>query len=527
MSVRKARSHVRAVTPPHERDAWDDDAWASHSDDDDFVKRVVSTPVERRASVRRKKHAAPTPPSSGGMWMPVPGDAPGDSGGDGYEFNSTSERETAHAAEAPARDAPPQGHAPLQMLSPDTHDAELAAWAEQSFHIADTPARSPRPACASVARLDAVVRDPMTALEAYAEDEGDDAPSDVPSDAPAPPTPEQGAHTAAQLDALYAPAFDPLATTGDGVIMSVASGSSGTSVASDATPRDATPPPPPPPAEPVRRLRSMRSRRVQQQLLQCLSADNINLGTLRALAWKGVPPTLRPVVWQLLLGYLPTASSTRCSTLARKRAEYAAGVERAFARGKASLDQVVWHQIFIDVPRTNPGIRLWQQGETQRVRRRVQLTLTAGARAHPVCVGDTTSRERVRPGDQRPRDALLRGVPVCLHHQGPRGVRPRAAAAARTPGARGRHVLVPVKAARRDPGPLHLRAAGHRAADSAHGRAGCADRRAAARAPHCAERRVCAICVPLDELPLDARDERKEHHTHVGHVSGACFSRVR
>ena len=82
-----------------------------------------------------------------------------------------------------------------------------------------------------------------------------------------------------------------------------------------------------------------------------------------------MPPDLRPIVWPILLGYLPPTAALRTSTLARKRAEYASGVERAFRR--ESLDRAAWHQIRIDVPRTNPGLRLWQQAETQRALERI------------------------------------------------------------------------------------------------------------------------------------------------------------
>lgn len=119
------------------------------------------------------------------------------------------------------------------------------------------------------------------------------------------------------------------------------------------------------------RKRSVRTSRRRQQLLGCLSKQSVDIAQLRTLAWAGVPDELRPVVWQLLLGYLPAVASVRASTLSRKRAEYAAGVELAFAKGIAALDQAIWHQIHIDVPRTNPGIRLWQRQATQRSLERI------------------------------------------------------------------------------------------------------------------------------------------------------------
>ncbi|KAJ1021187.1 hypothetical protein NDA16_003973 [Ustilago loliicola] len=121
----------------------------------------------------------------------------------------------------------------------------------------------------------------------------------------------------------------------------------------------------------ISRKRSVRSSRRRQQLLNCLSKQSVDIAQLRTLAWAGVPDELRPMVWQLLLGYLPAVASVRASTLSRKRAEYAAGVELAFAKGIAALDQAIWHQIHIDVPRTNPGIRLWQRQATQRSLERI------------------------------------------------------------------------------------------------------------------------------------------------------------
>lgn len=72
----------------------------------------------------------------------------------------------------------------------------------------------------------------------------------------------------------------------------------------------------------------------------------------------------------LFQGYLPLPTPLRSSTLARKRGEYLSLVEVAFARGRdrEGLDQQIWHQIEIDVPRTRPGVRLWMQESTQRVR---------------------------------------------------------------------------------------------------------------------------------------------------------------
>lgn len=94
------------------------------------------------------------------------------------------------------------------------------------------------------------------------------------------------------------------------------------------------------------------------------------------------------MTWMLLLGYLPTSSERRVSTLERKRKEYLDGVRQAFERGGVGssntagsststpgkgrgLDEQVWHQISIDVPRTNPHLELYQYEATQRSLERI------------------------------------------------------------------------------------------------------------------------------------------------------------
>lgn len=61
----------------------------------------------------------------------------------------------------------------------------------------------------------------------------------------------------------------------------------------------------------------------------------------------------------------------RLTTLSRKRKEYAQLVEQYFSRGQESLDQQIWHQIEIDVPRTRPGTLLWSCAVTQRALERI------------------------------------------------------------------------------------------------------------------------------------------------------------
>jgi hypothetical protein len=122
-----------------------------------------------------------------------------------------------------------------------------------------------------------------------------------------------------------------------------------------------------------------------------LQASSISLNDLRDSAWSGVPDEVRSITWQVLLGYLPTSAERRVATLERKRKEYLDGVQQAFeksgsgimsptsSRVKASysqgrsrgLDENVWHQISIDVPRTSPHIELYGYEATQRSLERI------------------------------------------------------------------------------------------------------------------------------------------------------------
>lgn len=94
--------------------------------------------------------------------------------------------------------------------------------------------------------------------------------------------------------------------------------------------------------------------------------------------------------WQLLLGYLPASSERRVVTLERKRKAYLDGVRQAFpersgtisstggARSATTsqarvrgLDEALWHQISIDVPRTSPHLQLYSYEATQRSLERI------------------------------------------------------------------------------------------------------------------------------------------------------------
>ncbi|KAF2760043.1 RabGAP/TBC [Pseudovirgaria hyperparasitica] len=117
-----------------------------------------------------------------------------------------------------------------------------------------------------------------------------------------------------------------------------------------------------------------------------LQSSTISLAELRDCAWSGVPEEVRAMSWQILLGYLPTSSERRVTALDRKRKEYLEGVRQAFEKGTATgqssaaasnrgrgrgLDEAIWHQISIDVPRTNPHLELYGYEATQRSLERI------------------------------------------------------------------------------------------------------------------------------------------------------------
>ncbi|CED84754.1 tbc1 domain family protein [Phaffia rhodozyma] len=120
------------------------------------------------------------------------------------------------------------------------------------------------------------------------------------------------------------------------------------------------------------RVQSLRTRRTREKLEKLLlNGLGVDSGELKSLAWNGVPNELRPIVWQMLLGYLPLPTAPRMTTLSRKRNEYQELSRLAFKNGTKSLDQQIWHQIVIDVPRTRPGVPLWSMEPAMRSLERI------------------------------------------------------------------------------------------------------------------------------------------------------------
>lgn len=91
--------------------------------------------------------------------------------------------------------------------------------------------------------------------------------------------------------------------------------------------------------------------------------EMIDLNQLKMIAWGGIPYRYRPLSWRLLLGYLPVARSKREQQLIRKRDEYERLIEQYY--NDRSLDDGMWRQIHIDIPRMQPLIPIFQQPRVQ------------------------------------------------------------------------------------------------------------------------------------------------------------------
>lgn len=138
---------------------------------------------------------------------------------------------------------------------------------------------------------------------------------------------------------------------------------------------------PRPPREPSPRLARVEEREARaerdelnarisriRRFNQLLHASVVDLEQLRRLAWSGVPVDLRPRTWMQLLGYIPAVRERQDHTLQRRRQEYAEGIKQAF---QGPRDQAMWHQISIDVPRTNPHLKLYSFESTKRSLERI------------------------------------------------------------------------------------------------------------------------------------------------------------
>jgi hypothetical protein len=142
---------------------------------------------------------------------------------------------------------------------------------------------------------------------------------------------------------------------------------------------------PPVPTKPV--VSSSKGRQVSayqlSQFDKVLNQDTIDLNALRKLSWNGVPPIYRPIVWQILLGYLPIKRDRRDDTIRRKRKEYQDSIPTYFTVSEAdrtTQEGEILRQILVDLPRTCPNNPFFHQ---QSVRKAMERILYIWSIRHP------------------------------------------------------------------------------------------------------------------------------------------------
>ena len=94
-----------------------------------------------------------------------------------------------------------------------------------------------------------------------------------------------------------------------------------------------------------------------------LALPVVSLRELQKLSWNGVPLHYRPVIWKILVGYLPANVSRREMTLTRRRLEYLDAVKRHYDIPDDSwtnAKQETLRQVLVDVPQTAPDIPLFR-----------------------------------------------------------------------------------------------------------------------------------------------------------------------
>jgi TBC1 domain family member 2 len=107
-----------------------------------------------------------------------------------------------------------------------------------------------------------------------------------------------------------------------------------------------------------------------QKFKTLLSQKDVDFDQLRKLSWTGIPEEIRPTVWKLLFGYLPGNFDRRETTLHRKRSEYKEFIIQA-KYSSTPPDQSLYHQIHIDIQRTNAHIKLYNLPKTRLVLERI------------------------------------------------------------------------------------------------------------------------------------------------------------
>jgi hypothetical protein len=145
--------------------------------------------------------------------------------------------------------------------------------------------------------------------------------------------------------------------------------------------------PPPPIPSPLTTTKSNLKRTVsykEAMLEKTISADVVNVADLRRLCWNGIPRNHRAMAWKLMLGYLPTNSVRRSSTLRKKRQEYRDSMRSHWYDVEDDVrtvqEQETLRQVLVDVPRTAPDVPLFRN---ERIKQSLTRILYIWAMRHP------------------------------------------------------------------------------------------------------------------------------------------------
>ena len=82
-----------------------------------------------------------------------------------------------------------------------------------------------------------------------------------------------------------------------------------------------TSPSPPAPVDSMAMPREW-SERQRDKLLEILNKSVVDIEKLQQISWGGIPQDLRPICWQLMLGYLPRQTSSWQDVVNCKRKAY-------------------------------------------------------------------------------------------------------------------------------------------------------------------------------------------------------------
>ncbi|XP_078490292.1 TBC1 domain family member 22B-like [Ciona intestinalis] len=104
-----------------------------------------------------------------------------------------------------------------------------------------------------------------------------------------------------------------------------------------------------------------------EKFRRLIDSDSTDLDELKKLSWSGIPAAMRSLTWKLLSGYLPVNKDRRKTALARKQNDYFKFVKQFYDARDQPMYQTTFHQIHIDIPRTNPLIPLFQQEAVQNI----------------------------------------------------------------------------------------------------------------------------------------------------------------